>query len=484
MYGGRWTGTMALTEPQAGSSLTDVKTRATPAADGHYLVQGNKVFISGGDQDLTENIVHLTLARIDGAPPGIKGVSLFAIPKKRLEGGKLVDNDVHCAGAFHKMGWRGVPSIALNFGERGDCRGWLVGEPHRGISYMFQMMNEARLMVGMNAIATASVAYFESLEYARTRPQGRRLSSKDPKSPQVPIIEHADVRRMLLRQKAIVEGALSLGVQTARYADLAAHAGTPEDKRRAFLLLDMMTPVVKSFPAEKGFEANVLAVQVHGGYGYTSEYLPEAWMRDQKLNSIHEGTTCMHSMDLLGRKVVADQGSALRILGEEIAAATKRAASAGVDSAWCAAVERAVGVGRRADHAPGRSRTRRQGGRHDAPQRGLPRPLLDGGHRLAVAAAGGRRKGRSGGRPRARRLLRGQDLRGGVLDQDGAPAHGASRASLPHRRGLLRQDVAGLVLSAMLPACAPKTSTPPQRPPPAPPSRPASRVRESRPGTT
>ncbi len=275
MYAGRWTGTMALTEPQAGSSLTDVKTRATPASGDHYLVQGNKVFISGGDQDLTENIVHLTLARIDGAPPGIRGVSLFAIPKRRLEGGKLVPNDVHCAGAFHKMGWRGIPSIALNFGERGDCHGWLVGEPHRGISYMFQMMNEARLMVGMNAIATASVAYLEALEYARTRPQGRPITSKDPKAPQVPIIEHADVRRMLLRQKAIVEGALSLGVQTARYADLAAHATTPEEKRRAFLLLDMLTPIVKSFPAEKGFEANALAVQVHGGYGYTSEYMPE-----------------------------------------------------------------------------------------------------------------------------------------------------------------------------------------------------------------
>jgi butyryl-CoA dehydrogenase len=344
MYAGRWTGTMALTEPQAGSSLTDVKTRATPTPDGHYLVQGNKVFISGGDQDLTENIVHLTLARIDGAPAGIKGVSLFAIPKKRTEGGKLVPNDVHCAGAFHKMGWRGIPSIALNFGERGDCHGWLVGEPHRGISYMFQMMNEARLMVGMNAIATASVAYFEALEYARTRPQGRPIASKDPKTPQIPIIEHADVRRMLLRQKAIVEGALSLGVQTARYADVAAHGATPEDKRRALLLLDMMTPIVKSFPAEKGFEANALAVQVHGGYGYTSEYLPEAWLRDQKLNSIHEGTTCMHSMDLLGRKVVADQGNALRILGDEVAATVKRAGAAGVDASWCAAVEKAMGV--------------------------------------------------------------------------------------------------------------------------------------------
>ena len=343
MYSGQWTGTMALTEPQAGSSLTDVKTTATPTEHGHYLMRGNKVFISGGDHDLTENIVHLTLARIDGAPLGIKGVSLFAVPKKRVESGKLVANDVHCAGAFHKMGWRGIPSIALNLGENGDCHGWLVGEPHRGISYMFQMMNEARLMVGMQAIATASVAYFESLEYARTRPQGRPLTSKNPASPQVPIVEHADVRRMLLRQKAIVEGALALGVQTARYADLASHGATPEERRRAFLLLDMMTPIVKSFSAEKGFESNALAVQIHGGYGYTSEYLPEAWLRDQKLNSIHEGTTCMHSMDLLGRKVVAEQGGALRLLADEIGVTLRRATAAGVDPEWVAALDRAVG---------------------------------------------------------------------------------------------------------------------------------------------
>jgi butyryl-CoA dehydrogenase len=344
MYSGEWTGTMALTEPQAGSSLTDVKTTATPTPHGYYKIRGNKVFISGGDQDITPNIVHLTLARIDGAPPGIKGVSLFAIPKMREESGKLVPNDAVCAGAFHKMGWRGIPSIALNFGENDDCRGWLVGEPNRGISYMFQMMNEARLMVGMQGIATASVAYHESLEYARTRPQGRPLSSKNPATPQVPIIQHADVRRMLLRQKAIVEGALSVGVQTARYADLAAHAESPEERRRAFLLLDMMTPIVKSFSAEKGFESNALAVQIHGGYGYTSEYLPEAWLRDQKLNSIHEGTTCMHSMDLLGRKVVADQGGALRLLGEEIAGAARRAAAAGVDAALVTAVERAAAL--------------------------------------------------------------------------------------------------------------------------------------------
>jgi butyryl-CoA dehydrogenase len=194
----------------------------------------------------------------------------------------------------------------------------------------------------MQAVATASAAYHESLEYARTRPQGRPLTSKNPLSPQIPIIEHADVRRMLLRQKAIFEGALSLSIQTARYVDLTAHAATPEERRRASLLLDLMTPIVKTFSAEKGFESNALAVQIHGGYGYTSEYMPEAWLRDQKLNTLHEGTTCMHSLDLLGRKVVAEQGTAMRLLGDEITAAVRRATQAGVSPAWCAALERAV----------------------------------------------------------------------------------------------------------------------------------------------
>src|SRR6202521_154613 len=300
MYGGEWSGTMALTEPHAGSSLSDVKTRAVPTSDGSYLMSGNKVFISGGDQDVTENIAHLALGRIEGAPPGIKGVSLFCVPKKRFENGALVDNDCTAAGVFHKMGWRGLPSIALNFGERGDCRGYLGGKPNQGIGYMFQMMNEARIMVGMHGVATAAAAFHESLEYARTRPQGRALSSRDPATPQLPIIEHADVRRMLLRQKAIVEGGLALLATTARFADLAAHANDEPLRKRAALLLDLLTPVAKSFPAEKGFESNALAVQVHGGYGYTSEYLPETWLRDQKLNSLHEGTTGIQSLDLLG----------------------------------------------------------------------------------------------------------------------------------------------------------------------------------------
>jgi len=318
MYAGEWTGTMALTEPQAGSSLSDVRTRATPAADGSYRIAGTKVFISGGEQDLSENIVHLTLARIDGAPPGIKGVSLFAIPKLREEDGRLVPNDVACTGVFKKIGWKALPSVQLTFGEAGDCHGWLVGEPHRGIAHMFQMMNDARLMVGLNGIASASVAYHESLAYALDRPQGRPLSARDPRAPQVPIIQHADVRRMLLRQKAIVEGGLGLLLRAAALTDLAEHATDETTRRESALLLDLLIPIGKTFPAEYGFESNTLAIQVHGGYGYTSEFLVESWWRDQKLNSIHEGTSGIQAMDLLGRKAVAAGGEPLRLFAAAV----------------------------------------------------------------------------------------------------------------------------------------------------------------------
>ncbi len=342
MYRGEWLGTMALTEPQAGSSLADVQTMATPTEHGDYLIRGSKIFISGGDHDLTENVVHMTLARLPGAPAGIKGVSLFCVPKRRLEGEQLVDNDVHVTGLIHKIGWRGLPSVALSYGERGDCRGYLVGEPHRGIGYMFQMMNEARIMVGANGVATASVGYHESLAYARTRPQGRPLSGKDPASPAVSIIEHADVRRMLLRQKAIVEGGLALVARTAFYADLAEHATDEARRGHAQRLLDLLTPIAKSFPAERGFEANALALQIHGGYGYSSEYLPEAWLRDQKLNSIHEGTTGIQGLDLLGRRAMAGGGAALRALDQEARVTIGRATAAGCDSAWSQALERAM----------------------------------------------------------------------------------------------------------------------------------------------
>ncbi|MBS2026593.1 MAG: acyl-CoA dehydrogenase [Deltaproteobacteria bacterium] len=341
MLEGSWTGTMALTEPQAGSSLADVRSRATPHGD-HFRISGQKIFISGGDHDLAENIIHMVLARIDGAPPGIKGVSLFLVPKFRAGANGLVANDVSVSGLIHKIGWRGLPSVALSLGEQGDCEGWLVGEPNRGISHMFQMMNEARIMVGANAVATASVAFHQSLAYARERPQGRGLTSKDAAKPQVPIIEHADVRRMLLRQKAIVEGGLALILSTAHFADLAEHAGDGETRARAQLLLDLLTPVAKSFPAEKGFESNALAVQIHGGYGYSSEYLPEAWLRDQKLNSIHEGTTGIQGMDLLGRKVVAQGGAALVALQEEVARTCERAEKACVDAAWISAIREAM----------------------------------------------------------------------------------------------------------------------------------------------
>lgn len=321
MYTGEWTGTMALTEPQAGSSLADITTRATPAGDGTYRVTGNKIFISAGDHDLTENLVHLVLARIDGAPPGVKGISLLAVPRLRPDndaGDTLVDNDVHTAGMIHKIGWRGLPSLVINFGERGDCRGWLVGQPHQGLAHMFQMMNEARIMVGVNGIATAAVAYHESLAYARERRQGRPAGARDPAAPQHPIVQHADVRRMLLRQKAIVEGGLSLIIQAAGHSDRAEHHPDPDVRRHNQRLLDLLTPIAKSFPAERGFESNALALQIHGGYGYSSEYLPEAWLRDQKLNSIHEGTTGIHGLDLLGRRALAD--GALLALGHEMTA--------------------------------------------------------------------------------------------------------------------------------------------------------------------
>ncbi|MDD9937697.1 MAG: acyl-CoA dehydrogenase [Myxococcales bacterium] len=341
MYSGEWTGTMALTEPGAGSSLGDLRTRARPTEQGHYLIDGAKVFISGGDNSLSENIVHLALARIEGAPAGSRGISLFAVPRLRIQDGALVPNDVQAAGTFHKLGWRGIPSIALNFGDGGDCHGYLVGEPHKGLSYMFQMMNEARIHIGLHAVATAAVAYQESLEYARTRPQGR-LPGMAADEPPVPIIQHPDVRRMLLRQKAIVEGGLALVLATARYADLSLHAVDDTQRERASAMLELLTPITKTFPSEKGFESNALAVQIHGGYGYTSEYLPEAWLRDQKLNSIHEGTTGIQSMDLLGRKVLKTGGASVTTLADEIEPSLERARSSAHLASHAGALETAL----------------------------------------------------------------------------------------------------------------------------------------------
>ncbi|HCL15262.1 MAG TPA: acyl-CoA dehydrogenase [Pseudomonas sp.] len=316
MLEGRFFGTMALTEPHAGSSLSDIRTRAEPAGDGSYRLKGNKIFISGGDHPLSENIVHMVLAKLPDAPPGVKGISLFIVPKFLVnDDGSLGErNDVLLAGLFHKMGWRGTTSTALNFGDNGSCVGYLVGEPHKGLAYMFQMMNEARIGVGMGAIMLGYAGYLYSLNYARERPQGRLPDGKDPASTQVPIIEHTDVKRMLLMQKAYVEGAFDLGLYSARLVDDEHTAESEEARRSAAELLDLLTPIVKSWPSEFCLKANELAIQILGGHGYTREYPVEQYYRDNRLNPIHEGTHGIQSLDLLGRKLMQNKGAGLRQL--------------------------------------------------------------------------------------------------------------------------------------------------------------------------
>jgi butyryl-CoA dehydrogenase len=318
MFAGRWQGTMALTEPQAGSSLTDLATAASPTAAGHYLIKGQKIFISCADYASTENVVHLLLARIEGAPPGVKGISLFVVPKRRPDGaGGLLANDVTCMGIYHKLGYRGAPITQLAFGDNGDCRGWLVGEPNRGLRCMFQMMNEARIDVGMGAAAIASAAYLASLEYAKQRPQGRPITGKDPLAPQVPIIEHADVKRMLLFQRAVVEGSLALIFQCALWVDLA-QVTQGDEKERYELLLDLLTPVAKSYPSEMGILSVSQGLQCLGGYGYCDEFPLEQYYRDVRIHPIHEGTTGIQALDLLGRKAIMKNGKALFLFLAEL----------------------------------------------------------------------------------------------------------------------------------------------------------------------
>ncbi|KFE54125.1 acyl-CoA dehydrogenase [Pseudomonas syringae] len=327
MIEGRFFGTMALTEPHAGSSLSDIRTRAEPAEDGTYRLRGNKIFISGGDHQLSENIVHMVLAKLPDAPAGVKGISLFIVPKLLVkEDGSLGSrNDVILAGLFHKMGWRGTTSTALNFGDNGQCVAYLVGKPHQGLSYMFQMMNEARIGVGMGAVMLGYAGYLYSLDYARERPQGRLPDSKSPDSAPVPIIEHADVRRMLLTQKAYVEGAFDLGLYAARLFDDTTTGETEAVRQQAQKLLDLLTPIVKAWPSEFCLKANELAIQVLGGHGYTREYPVEQYYRDNRLNPIHEGTNGIQSLDLLGRKLAQDGGAGLKQLLRLIAETSQRA---------------------------------------------------------------------------------------------------------------------------------------------------------------
>ncbi|MEY3938420.1 MAG: Acyl-CoA dehydrogenase [Pseudomonadota bacterium] len=347
-FSGRWSGTMCLSEPQAGSSLSDVMTRATPDGDAYasdplgarYRLKGNKMWISAGDHELTENIIHLVLAKIPDADgkliPGVRGISLFIVPKKLVnENAELtgVRNDVALAGLNHKCGWRGTTNTLLNFGEGkfkvqtdntasdgSGAVGYLVGEPGRGLSYMFHMMNEARIGVGMAATMLGMAGYEASLEYAKNRPQGRPVAGgsqkvvKDAAQAQVRIIEHADIKRMLLAQKSYSEGALALELYCAKLVD-EQHTGDAVAADEARLLLEVLTPIAKSWPSEWCLEANSLAIQIHGGYGYTRDFPVEQYWRDNRLNMIHEGTHGIQGMDLLGRKVLMEEGRGVHLLG-------------------------------------------------------------------------------------------------------------------------------------------------------------------------
>lgn len=325
MFAGTWQGTMALTEPQAGSSLADITTIAEPTDGGYYSMRGQKIFISAADHDGVDNIIHLMLARIKGAPAGVKGISLFVVPRERIDdSGELVFNDVHVAGIYHKLGYRGAPIVQLSVGENNECRGYLVGEPNKGLSYMFQMMNEQRIDVGLGAAGIASAAYYAALEYTKERPQGRRMTEKDPTLPQVPIIEHADIKRMLLFQRAIVEGSLSLLLQCATYADYEKVLDG-EDKEKYSLLLDLLTPVAKSYPSEMGILSVSQGLQCLGGYGYCDEFPLQQYYRDVRIHPIHEGTTGIHGITLLGRNISLNGGKAYQLYLDEVTATANEA---------------------------------------------------------------------------------------------------------------------------------------------------------------
>jgi alkylation response protein AidB-like acyl-CoA dehydrogenase len=347
-FAGRFFGTMCLSEPQAGSSLSDVATRAVPDGDDfesdplgpRYRLRGNKMWISNGEHELAENIVHLVLAKIPGPDgkliPGTKGISLFVVPKKLVDAdGSLTGerNDVALAGLNHKLGYRGIPNTLLNFGEgkfkpRGGTGaiGYRVGKPGEGLRCMFHMMNEARIAIGLGAATLGYAGYEASLDYARNRPQGRPVGvgGKDTTQPPVPIIQHADVKRMLLAQKSYCEGALALELYCARLVD-EVHTGAPAAAADASLLLEVLTPIAKSWPSEWCLEANSLAIQVLGGYGYTRDFPVEQYWRDNRLNMIHEGTHGIQALDLLGRKVVQDGGAGLKLLASRISETIQRA---------------------------------------------------------------------------------------------------------------------------------------------------------------
>jgi alkylation response protein AidB-like acyl-CoA dehydrogenase len=358
MIEGRYFGTMCLSEPQAGSSLADITTKAVEQPDGTFRLFGNKMWISAGEHELAENIVHLVLAKIPGGPAGVRGISLFIVPKflpNQVSGDRsdegvrtgaidgTVRNDVVVAGLNHKMGYRGTTNTLLNFGEgahrpggSAGAVGYLVGEPHTGLAAMFHMMNEARVGVGLGATALGYTGYLHALDYARTRLQGRPLTNRDATKPQIPIIEHPDVRRMLLAQKAYVEGGLALGLYCSKLVDDQDTGATAEDRSRAALLLDVLTPIAKSWPSQWCLAANDLAIQVLGGYGYARDYPVEQFYRDNRLNPIHEGTHGVQAADLLGRKVVMRDGAGLALLAATVRATIDRAGAGDTQAKSCA----------------------------------------------------------------------------------------------------------------------------------------------------
>jgi alkylation response protein AidB-like acyl-CoA dehydrogenase len=328
LLNGRFSGTMALSEPGQGSALADIKTTAMRSADGNYRLRGSKMFISAGDHEVTENIVHLVLAKIPGAPDGVKGISLFICPKfmVKADGSLGARNDVVLTGLLHKMGYRQIPSTVLSFGADNRCTAYLVGEANCGLDYMFQMMNEARINVALGSAVLGLQGFAASLNYARERSQGRLPSDNNPSSLQIPIVQHSDVKRMLLAQKSYAEGSLALCLYASRLVDEHKTHPDPTRAEQAGLLLDFLTPIAKSFSSEYGVRANDLAIQVFGGAGYIREFPVEQYYRDNRLNPIHEGTTGVQALDLLGRKLRARQGASFTLFLRAIDATIDAAA--------------------------------------------------------------------------------------------------------------------------------------------------------------
>jgi butyryl-CoA dehydrogenase len=340
MYAGKWQGTMALTEPDVGSSLGDLTTTAQPTDQGYYMIKGQKIFISAGNSDVADNVIHLMIARLKDGPAGVAGISLFVVPEYRInENGELEYNDVQCGGIEHKLGYRGSPITQLTMGEENNCRGWLVGEQGKGLAQMFKMMNEERINVGIGAISKISGAYYAALDYALQRKQGRKPDQKDPALPMVELIEHADIKRMLLFQKAVMEGSLALAVQVSLYQDLVTAGENAEENE---MLIDFLIPILKTYPSEMGVLATSAAIQILGGYGYCGDFPVEQYYRDIRIDPIHEGTTGIQGQDILGRKISMNKGKAFALYVREVEATIAQAKAYPQLGNQTAALENAV----------------------------------------------------------------------------------------------------------------------------------------------